>query len=55
MYWIALVVDESFGRRVLELAKEAYVWLVRFRENDRRASALLEARGSRHPPTVRIR
>jgi hypothetical protein len=53
MYRIALVVDESFGRRVIELAKEVYVWLVQSKENDRWASAALELSSDSEDPLLR--
>ena len=34
MYRITLVVDDCFGRRVLDLAQTTYVWLVESTEND---------------------
>jgi hypothetical protein len=40
MYRIALVLDEGFGRHVIDLAQEAYVWLVQSEENDRWADVV---------------
>ena len=43
VYSIALVVDPTFGRRVVDLARTTYVWLVRSNENDRWAQVVWDA------------
>jgi len=43
MYRIALVVDESFGSKVIELAQTVYVWLVESTENNRWARLVWQA------------
>jgi hypothetical protein len=52
MYRIILVVDESFGSRVVGLAQAAYVWLVQSEENDRWARLAWEAPSNVHDPLL---
>ncbi|HEY5958767.1 MAG TPA: hypothetical protein VIV60_19535 [Polyangiaceae bacterium] len=43
MYRIAMVVDERFGSKVLDLAQTVYVWIIESAENDRWAKLAWEA------------
>lgn len=52
MYRIVLVLDESFGRHVIDLAQEAYVWLVQSEENDRWADVVWKAPSTATDPLL---
>lgn len=52
MYRIILVLDEDYGRRVIDLAQEAYVWLVQSEENDRWASSIWQRNPASEDPLL---
>ena len=52
MYRIILVLDENYGRRVIDLAQEAYVWLVQSEENDRWAALIWQRNPASEDPLL---
>jgi hypothetical protein len=52
VYLITIVTDENFGERVLELACNTYVWLVRSAVNDAAAQAFWKSKQPADDPIL---
>lgn len=53
MYRVVLVVDEHFGRALLDVARNAYVWIVQSPDNDPWAKSAWENLPALEDPLVR--